>query len=249
MEEIDFLDASLRQASIASDASRRPWPLPAEPWVEAMTYDPALLLHWAVPAERLARQIPREFALDLFDGNAWLSLVAANVVNARLRGLPPLPGLSSFLQVELRTYVTFSGRGGIWPFSVQLTRRLLVELVKRTHRLPAYLARLSLRPQGDALALEVTADGGSLRGAFEPCGPEYQPQAQTLEHFLLERYALFTADGGRLYRAELQHSPWRLRPARGALEVTTLLPVQVEEAPRASLAARQDVLVWGLVEL
>ena len=71
----------------------------------------------------------------------------------------------------------------------------------------------------------------------------------TLEHFLVERYCLYTADGGRLYRAELHHAPWRLQAATGEIETATIAPVAVDGPPRLLFAASQDVLVWGLDEL
>jgi uncharacterized protein YqjF (DUF2071 family) len=249
MNGAGFLDAAARQASAALDVSRRPWPLPEQPWAQSETREDVLLAHWAVPPPELTRLLPPELTLDTFGGEAWLGVVAFRVRNLRLRGLPPLPGLSSLLELEVRTYVTDGVRPGIWLFSLEASNRLLVEAAKRTHRLPAYRAQISLEADGGALALAAERDGRSFRGRYEPSGRSFSARQGTLECFLSERFALYTADGGRLYRAELHHSPWRVRRARALIEASTLVPLVLEGEPRALAAARQDMLVWPLEEL
>jgi len=244
-----FLDAAARQAGAVLDVSRRPWPLPAEPWLQSETREDVLIAHWPAPPSELTRLLPPELELDTFGGEAWLGVVAFRVRNLRLRGLPPLPGLSTLLELEVRTYVTDGVRPGIWLFSLEATNRLLVEAAKRTHRLPAYRARISLVADGTGRALAADRDGRSFRARFELTGRPFSARQGTLERFLCERYALYTADGGRLYRAELHHSPWRLRQARASVEACTLVPLALEGDPRALAATRQDILVWPLVEL
>jgi len=249
MSRPGFLDAAARQASAALDISRRPWPLPAEPWAQSETREDVLLAHWPAPPGELTRLLPPELELDTFAGESWLGVVAFRVRNLRLRGLPPLPGLSTLIELEVRTYVTDGVRPGIWLFSLEATNRLLVEAAKRTHRLPAYRARISLEADGRALALSADRDGRSFRARYERTGRPSRTKPGTLEYFLCERYALYTADGGRLYRAELHHSPWRVRPARATLELSTLVPLALEGEPHALGAAPYDLLVWPLEEL
>lgn len=244
-----FLDAAARQANLALEASRRPWPLPEEPWAQAETREDVLLAHWRAPAEELVRLLPPELELERCDGDAWLGVVAFRVENLRVRGLPPLPGLSSLLEVELRTYVSDGARPGIWLFSLEASNRLLVEAAKRTHRLPAYYARIELEGAGASLRLEVQRDGRSYSARYDREGAPVAVEAGTLAHFLCERYALYTADGGRLYRAELHHQPWQLESARVRVESATLLPLALEGEPSVYRAARQDLLVWPLEEL
>jgi len=162
-----FLDAAARQAHLALEVSGRPWPLPEGPWAQAETREDVLMSHWRVPAEELSRLVPPELELERSDGDAWIGVVAFRVRNLRVRGLPPLPGLSSLLELELRTYVSDGARPGIWLFSLEATNRLLVEAAKRTHRLPAYHARIELEAAGSALHLEAERDGLSFVASFE----------------------------------------------------------------------------------
>ena len=91
----------------------------------------------------------------------------------------------------------------------------------------------------------------ALRATYEPAGPVAQPEPGTLEHFLTERYRLYTLDGsGRLRHADIHHAPWLLQPARAEIAENTLIaPFHIElpaGEPLLHYAARQDVLIWPL---
>lgn len=249
MNDEGFIEAAARQAGLALDVSGRPWPLPEEPWVQAETRECLLLAHWRVERRELERMLPPELELDTYDGDAWLGVACLRVRNLRLRGLPPLPGVSALLEVEVRTYVTQGERPGVWLLSLEATNRLLVEAAKRRHRLPAYHARIAVGAHGREQTLEVERDGLVLAAAWEPSGRAAIAAAGSLARFACERYALYTADGGRLYRAELHHPPTRVRPARARLEAATLVPVALEGDPESLVTEPQDLLVWPLTEL
>ena len=82
------------------------------------------------------------------------------------------------------------------------------------HRLPAYRARMSAETDGDVHVYTSTSrdgsysaerDGLSFGARYRPVGDPFTAEPGSLEHFLTERYCIYTADGGRLYRAELHH--------------------------------------------
>lgn len=248
--ERGILATPARQARALGDASHRPWPLPAQPWSQAQTRSVVLFAHWPVDLGELAHHLPPELAVDTFAGEAWLGISCYRVGSLRVRGLPPLPGLTSFPQLEVRTYVTVEGRPGIWLFSLELASTLLVEAAKRAHRLPAYRARVT--DAGDAAAglrFESSRDGLEFRAAYRPAGESFTAGAGSFEHFFAERYVLYTADGGRLHCAELHHAPWRLQTAEATIESPTIAPLAVDGDPVTHFAAVQDLLVWPLEEL
>jgi uncharacterized protein len=249
MNRQGFLDSVARQAHLPATVSHRPWPLPEGPWAQAQTRRDVLFAHWPVPFAELARSLPPGLPLDTFDGEAWLGIVPFRLEHLRLRGLPPMPGLSSLLQLEVRTYVTLDGRPGIWLCSLEASKPLLVEAAKRVHRLPAFRAHISARVDEGAVRFEAERDGLVFRARYAAAGGAFVAEPGTLDHFLCERYALYTADGGRLYRAELHHSPWRLQPAEATLGEATFAPVALAGAPRLRFASAQDLLVWRLEEL
>jgi hypothetical protein len=232
-----MLDSVSRQQELA-DASAGGWAL-------AETRRDILLAHWPVGLDALARQLPPGLPVDTYDGEAWLGLVACRLEALRMRGLPPLPGLSSGPQLEVCTYVSLDGRPGVWLFSVERSKQALVEAAKRSLRLPAYRARMSVGPG----QVDVDRDGLAFRARYDAEGGAFTPAPRTLDHFLTERHALYTADGGRLYRAELRHGPWSLRRARCTVGAATIAPLLLDGEPHALCADSQDVLAWPLDEL
>jgi uncharacterized protein len=244
-----FLGAAARQAQLVEDVSGRPWPLPDEPWAQAQTRENVLFAHWPVALPELARLLPPGLPVDTFDGEAWVGIVPFRLVNLRLRGLPPLPWLSSFLQLDVRTYLTVDGRPGIWLFSLDTTNPLLVEAAKRAHRLPAYRARISSEAVEGGLRFEASRNGLAFRARYAGAGKPFTARGGTLEHFLTERYCLYTADGGRLYRADLHQAAWSLQAGEADVEETTISPLSLEGEPHLLFAASHDVLVWPLEEL
>jgi uncharacterized protein len=230
------LDSVSRQIALAGES--------ADGWLLAETRRDLLLAHWRAPLDALARILPPELAVDTHEGEAWLCLVSCRLEALRMRGLPPLPGLSSGPQLEVWTYVSVDDRPGLWLFSLERSKQVLVEAAKRSLRLPAYRARLSAKSG----SFEAERDGLAYRVRYEPRGAPFTPAPGTLDHFLTERYSLYTADGGRLYRAELNHLPWSLRHAECTVEAATLVPLLLDGEPYALHAAAQDVLVWPLME-
>src|SRR5579883_3335517 len=121
--------------------TRRPrrWPVMRQNWRQL------LFLHWAVPAEHVRPLVPPQLDLDLFEDTAWVSLVAFTITGLRPVGLPPLPGLSSFHETNVRTYVHRGGRDpGVWFFSLDAANRLAVLGARLAFHLPYYHARMLL---------------------------------------------------------------------------------------------------------
>lgn len=244
VSDAGILDNVARQARIAGETGHRPWPLPGSEWALAETRRDVLLAHWRVGLDALARLLPPELPVDTFDGEAWLGMIACRVEALRVRGLPPLPGLSSGPQLEVCTYVSLDERPGLWIFSLDRAKPLLVEVAKRTLRLPAYRARVSAEPG----RFDAERDGLAFRAKYVARGEPFTAAPGTLDHFLTERYALYTADGGRLYRADLNHAPWALQAATCDVELATVAPLLLDGEPHALFAETQDVLAWPLLE-
>src|SRR5436309_14409004 len=72
----------------------------------------------------------------------------------RLRGTLPLPRVSSFLQLNVRTYVTAGGKPGIWFFSLDASSRIAVEVARRTYKLPFFRARITVERRGSWIEFE-----------------------------------------------------------------------------------------------
>lgn len=185
-----------------------------------------LFLHWAVEPDSLRRLLPPGLELDMYEGKAYVGLVPFTMQGVRPRGLPPAPGLSSFHETNVRTYVHLDGRNpGVWFFSLDAANRIAVRIARKLFHLPYFDARLFLEWEGypSSVASSVILYGGVRRwpgyGAAsylvraEVVGSVEPARAGTLEHFLVERYVLYAEHQGRLYRGRVKHPPYPLQAA------------------------------------
>jgi uncharacterized protein len=245
----DYLEAPGRQAGVVEVVGHRPWPLPREPWENAQTWEDVTFLHWRVDEAELRLLLPEGLRLDTHDGSAWLGVVPFRLTGLRLRGLPPLPLVSSFPELNVRTYVTHEGRPGIWFFSLDAGSRLAVEAAHRLYRLPYRLARMSGERRDGWTHYDSARPGAVLSARARGDGAVFHARPGSLEHFLTERYCLFVADGAAIRRADIHHLPWPLQAGEAAVELNTMAPAGVElstEEPLVHVVTRIDVVVWGL---
>jgi uncharacterized protein len=242
------LDAANRQARSLEHLEHRPWPLPRRGWTMGQTWEDLLFAHWPVPLDDVRPHVPDGLEVETYDGTAWVSITPFRMSAVRARGLLPLPGLSSFLELNVRTYVTDGEKPGIWFFSLDASARLAVELARRTYKLPYFHARMSAVRRGEWIDAECARIGEAGRvfcGSYRPDGPVAPAEPGTQEWFLAERYCLYTTDErGRLLRAEIHHELWPLQPAEGLVELASIAPLQLFGEPICRFSRRQDVLVW-----
>jgi uncharacterized protein len=245
------LDAALRQARSLEQLEHRPWPISPRGWTMGQTWEDLLFAHWRVPAEAVREHVPDGLEVEQHDGSAWLGLTPFRLTNLRARGLLPLPRVSSFLELNVRTYVNAGGeKPGIWFFSLDASSRLAVEAARRGYKLPYFPARMTATAHGEWIEYECarTSEGGRVfSGRYRPAGAAFHAEQGSLEWFLAERYCLYTTDDrGRLQRAEIHHALWDLQPAEAEIELTSISPLPLDGAPLCHFSRRQDVVIWPL---
>ncbi len=222
-----------------------------------------LFVHWPVPPEVVRPLVPPQLQLDLFDGNAYLGLVPFTMTGVRPVGLPPVKGLSSFHETNVRTYVQVDGRNpGVWFFSLDAASSCAVRFARKFFHLAYHRARMFLeREPTDSMGQSKTIVYAGVRHWPGPLPASYairatpsgiiQPaQPGTLEHFLVERYVLYTLWQNWLYEGRVYHAPYPLETARIlSLDETLLLAAgfdRPQTAPLAHFAAGVDVEVFTL---
>ena len=239
--------------AIVTRTAHRPWPMPETPWLMTQTWHWLLFAHWRVDATQLRPTIAAPFELDLFDGEAWLAVVPFYMTNAAFRGTPSLPWISSFPELNVRTYVRVGDRPGVYFFSLDAGRRLAVAAARTLLNLPYYPASMTVdcRPRG---LYYRSVRRGSAPAAFSaeygPIGAPFSAPAGSLEHFLTERYCLYHHDRrGTPYRLEIHHAPWSLQLADAEIATNTMAAANhlTTSGPPALLhfALRQDVVAWA----
>jgi uncharacterized protein YqjF (DUF2071 family) len=246
---------SVGQGRVLTEAAHRPWPLPAGRWVMAQTWGDLLFAHWPVHERAVRRLVPEPLTIDTFDGSAWLGITPFEVSGVRLRGAAPLPRLSRFPELNVRTYTTFRGKPGIWFFSLDAGSAAAVLGARRTYRLPYYRADMAIARSGDRIryrSARTSSDGppAELLAEYAAVGAPRPAEPGTLEHWLAERYCLYTLDDrSRVMRAEIHHPPWPLQPATATFETNSMHPPGIElpaQEPLLHFARRQDVVIWPL---
>lgn len=176
-----------------------------------------LFMHWALPAEHLRPLIPQQLDIDTFDGKAWVGITPFTLWNVRLSFTPPVPYLSDFHELNVRTYVLYRGVPGVWFFSLNTNSSMTVFGARTFYFLPYFNADIDLRQEADTIHYTLRRTDAERGGRFEASyeiGKEL-PEAEpgTLEFFLTERYCLYSASGESIYRARIHHRPWPLRQA------------------------------------
>ena len=180
-----------------------------------------LFVHWRVPAELIAPLLPDGLTLDTWQDDAWIGLVAFRMSGVRPRWWP---WGFRFPETNVRTYVHHRGRDpGVWFFSLEATNWLAVRVARALWRLNYYHAQMSVVREGDRLwyaSRRRSRDGAAcdvcaVVGGCPDAAPAGRAEPGTLEHFLVERYILYTrSSGGGLWRGQVHHAPYLLQSAK-----------------------------------
>jgi hypothetical protein len=218
-----------------------------------MRWHDLLFAHWPVPAAELRPQVPRGLELDTFDGEAWLGVVPFTMSGVRPPFTPPLPGVSRFAEMNVRTYVTAGGKPGVWFFSLDAASRIAVRAARTFFHLPYFDARMAVASRDGFVHYRSER---THRGAPEArFAARYRGAGASVRNdlasFLTERYCLYAArSDGRLYRGEIDHPPWPLQLAEAEIEtldMTRLLGMDLPDTrPLLHFASRLDVVAWLL---
>ncbi len=215
--------------SLLYSVEHRPWMPPDKPWLLSQNWNDLLFAHFAVDAPTLRRMVPEALTLDLYDGVAWLTLAAFCTSHLRPSGIPPLPGISFFPQLTLRTYVTLQDKPGLFYLSVDAANLSAVWFARVFFRMQYWHA--SMQVSGATIEARKAGEKAihfrstRLHGPTGNDGPakfdaRYSPEGEakradrgTLEEFLTERYCVYSWNRRKIYRTEVHHQPWLLQAA------------------------------------
>jgi len=244
---------------ITAHNDHRPWPLPSGPWIMTQTWYDLLFAHWPVPMETLRPRIPSALEIDTYNGQAWIGVVPFGMSRVYPRWTFPLPWLSYFLELNVRTYVRVGDKPGVYFFSLDAANAVAVEIARRWYQLPYFNARMSLHYESDWIRYtsqrtHAHAPPAEFKARYRPTGDVFRSQPGSLEAWLTERYCLYTVDPkGEVYRGEIHHVPWPLQPAEAEIEVNTMtephgihLP---EIKPLLHFARQIETIEWAIKKL
>lgn len=215
-----------------------------------------LFAHWPIAPDMLRPLMPSVLSLDTFEGECWVGIVPFHMSYVRPRGFPAVPGLSAFSEMNVRTYVTVNGIPGVYFFSLDASNPMAVSIARIVFHLPYFNAFMTSQYRGGTIRYRSHrthrgAPPADYAARYRPIAPVVYAQAGSLEHWLTERYYLYTVvEGGRVYRGDIHHLRWPLQVAEletvrdtMALSHGIHLP---DTQPLLHYSDRQEVLIWPL---
>jgi uncharacterized protein len=235
----------------------RSWHLPPQPWVWRQTWHHLLFAHWPVPVDVVGRFVPRWLDVQEHSGSTWVGLVPFTMTGVTYRRLPPVPIVSRFHEMNLRVYVERDGKPGIWFISLDAASRFAVWAARRFAHLPYFFSRMHMGIDAGTIRYSARRAGDSevaFEGSYRPAGQPFESRPGSLEHFLTERYCLYTEDtrAGR-WRMEIHHQPWPLQAATAEFQTNRVAQPQgirlPETPPLLHYSRRLDVVGWSLERL
>jgi uncharacterized protein YqjF (DUF2071 family) len=175
-----------------------------------------LFLHWSLSPSIVQRTLPQGLSVDTFGGKAWVGIVPFYMRSVRPAGFVPVPGISNFLELNLRTYVRdVHGRPGIWFYSLDANQPLAVCFARAAFGLPYQFAAMTARISDGEIDYRSRRFGSksSLHYRYRASGRLGEAAFGSLDFFLLERYRLFARRGKKLFTGRVHHPPYQLRQA------------------------------------
>jgi len=197
------------------------------------TWSHLLFAHWRVPPESLEPLLPPGLDIDTMDGDAWVGLVAFHMSNIHPAWFPAVPGISTFHETNIRTYIrTPSGESAVWFLSLDAASWPAVKVARWRWNLPYFHADMSLVKTDNTVCYASQRRGtDGLQGRVllkASLGEVIRPPAAhpaeaagfadnvgELGQYFIDRYTLVTAGRrNRLLKGQVGHTPYPLRSAR-----------------------------------
>lgn len=187
------------------------WPFAHQRW-QTLTF-----LHWAYDPADVQRLLPPDLEVDTHEGLAWVSLTPFMLCDFHPPGLPSIPGLSSFPETNLRTYVLDSnGLDGLWFFSLEADELATVLGARALLQVPYHWAAMSVKT-GSRIRYRSRRRWAPVTGhdiVVEPGPPIASAELGERDHFLTGRWRAFTKIAGCLVTVPVEHQPWPLWSVR-----------------------------------
>src|SRR2546421_4429518 len=115
-----------------------------KPHIMYQRWESLLFLHWRAEPERIQATLPLGLTVDTFNGDAYLGITPFFMLNVRPVGLPALPWISFFQELNVRTYAfDRTGTPGVWFYSLDCNRTAAALVARIIAGLPYFVANMN----------------------------------------------------------------------------------------------------------
>lgn len=189
---------------ILNQTDHRPWTIQNQKWKYYQEWNNAIFLHWQVDDEELRKFVPTDLEIDLFNGQAWVSLVAFTMENIRPKYLPAFSPISDFDEINIRTYVKKNNKSGVYFLSIEGGTYLSCKIAKALSELPYRYSTIQRKENSYSSGNRRFSDKMHLRYEIS----DAQKEKNELDRWLTERYALFQDTKNAINEFEIHHLEW-----------------------------------------
>lgn len=182
------------------------------------TWSQLSLVHWPYEPEIVQRLLPEPLSVDVMDGAAWIGLVPFHLTITPRR-FPRIPWVSSFEEMNVRTYVRGpDGVPGVWFITLDAGRLGAVLIARLTYRLNYFWSKMAFTRVGNVVTYSSRRRWPGPSRALGTFALEIGPrmraeELEALDHFLTGRWSFYCTIGKKLFRADIEHEPWPLARA------------------------------------
>ena len=230
---------------------------PDEPVALYQKWRNLLFAHWSFPPEVIQKTLPDHLSVDTFHSKAWVGVIPFYMRDVHPRFIPSVPGISDFLELNVRTYVTDQkGRPGVWFYSLDCNQWLAITAARVGYFLPYFDAEMSAEDGPDGLIDYRSRRRNAekqTRFWYTGKGVAHFAEPGTLDFFLIERYLLYTRDpaSGDLFCGRVHHTPYPLLTPKLAAYDTTMfelngLPIPTGAPEAVHFSPGVDVKTYAI---
>ena len=201
-----------------------PFPMPERAYSLDQEWKFLTFMHWEVDPKKLAKFIPDGLEIDLYDGRAYIGVIPFIMANVRPRVAFSVPGISTFPEINIRTYVKRNGKAGVLFLTLEAQSMVTCAYAPRAYGLPYRYSIARVSASEGSYKWETRRRDGGHRFVGE-CKWDNQgdyASRGTLEEFLFERYCLYTTHKGKLCVAYTHHEPWKFGTGTVKIESNSL---------------------------
>lgn len=236
-------DAMKKPERLLAENAHRPFPIPNKKWNFYHEWNEVVFLHYKISKDKLQEFMPKEVNIDLFEGEAWVSLVAFKMEKIRPKGLFSFPLISNFPELNLRTYVEYKGKQGVYFLSIEAGKRISSFIAATISGLPYQFA--------NQIKSANAFKSSKKENSFEF---EYQTgerlNKSSLDKWLTERYLVIQDVKNRLVSFDVHHTPWPIQKLNiKKFEVTGYCNLVSNKPDLAHYSKGVSVLSWPGVVL